>query len=227
MIPVQDLAAIHRQARQVARRIDPFAERMDEAAAYDPRVLGLLGELRVLRSFLGPARAPTSLAAQCAWVEHLASVCGSTAVLVQSQGTVAHTLRLAGASRASSVVDQIRRGALAAWVLDGAEAGSDVLAMRTTATRDHGGWVINGVKRFITNAGLAEHYLVFARTASGGHGRAISAFLVRGDQPGVAVPRTERKLGLRASVTGDVALTGCPRAGRRARRRRGRGCRGS
>jgi alkylation response protein AidB-like acyl-CoA dehydrogenase len=76
--------------------------------------------------------------------------------------------------------------------------------MRTTARRDGDGWVIDGSKRFITNAGVADTYVVFART-----GDAISAFMVEKDAPGFSVARIEPKMGIKGSTTGELLFEGC------------------
>ena len=88
-------------------------------------------------------------------------------------------------------------------------AGSDAGGTRTTARHedgpDGGTWVINGGKRFITNAGQAGTYIVTARTGETDKGRPeISAFIVPADTPGFSVGRLEEKLGLHASATGEL-----------------------
>jgi alkylation response protein AidB-like acyl-CoA dehydrogenase len=120
--------------------------------------------------------------------------------------TMAHTLALAGTPSALALVDQMRGGLITGWALTEADAGSDVLNMASTARREADSYVINGSKRFISNAGIAGHYLVFARTAPERSSRAISAFLVPAVADGLSVPRQERKLGLRACPTGDLIL---------------------
>jgi alkylation response protein AidB-like acyl-CoA dehydrogenase len=90
---------------------------------------------------------------------------------------------------------------LAAIAFTEPHAGSDVSAMRATARREGDAWVLNGEKCYVTNGGIAELTVVFARTDAG-----ISAFLVEGDDPGVAAGRKELKLGLRSSYTGSVVL---------------------
>ncbi len=90
-------------------------------------------------------------------------------------------------------------------------AGSDAGGLRTTAKRtdDGAGWVIDGGKRFITNAGQAGTYVVAARTGTTEHGNAeISAFIVPADTPGFTVGRLEEKLGLHASATGELHFSG-------------------
>jgi butyryl-CoA dehydrogenase len=78
--------------------------------------------------------------------------------------------------------------------------------MRTTARRSGDGWVLDGVKQFITNGGIADIHIVFARIpeedSSGG-------FIVEKDTPGLAMGRKERKLGMRCSHTAEVVLDGC------------------
>ena len=78
--------------------------------------------------------------------------------------------------------------AIAAFALTEPEAGSDVAAVKTTATRDGDTWIINGIKRFISNAGIADFYTVFARTGTQTGGRAeLSAFVVGARMPGFRV----------------------------------------
>jgi alkylation response protein AidB-like acyl-CoA dehydrogenase len=90
-------------------------------------------------------------------------------------------------------------------------AGSDAGGTRTTARLDEGDgcWVIDGGKRFITNAGQAGTYIVTARTGTTDKGDAeISAFIVPADTPGFSVGRLEEKLGLHASATGELRFDG-------------------
>ena len=92
-------------------------------------------------------------------------------------------------------------GCLAAFAFTEPQAGSDVSAMRTSARRDGDEWVLNGEKCYVTNGGIAELTLVFARAEGG-----ISAFLVEGGDPGVSAGRKEDKIGLRSSHTGSLVL---------------------
>jgi alkylation response protein AidB-like acyl-CoA dehydrogenase len=92
-------------------------------------------------------------------------------------------------------------GCIAAFATTEPHAGSDVGAMRTTAVRDGDSWVLNGEKCYVTNGGIAELTVVFARAEGG-----ISAFMVEGDDPGVSTGRKEEKLGLRASHTGSIVF---------------------
>jgi alkylation response protein AidB-like acyl-CoA dehydrogenase len=92
-------------------------------------------------------------------------------------------------------------GCLAAFATTETQGGSDVSSMRTSARRDGDEWVLNGEKCYVTNGGIAELTLVFARAEGG-----ISAFLVEGSDPGVSAGRKEDKIGLRSSHTGSLVL---------------------
>jgi alkylation response protein AidB-like acyl-CoA dehydrogenase len=94
-----------------------------------------------------------------------------------------------------------------AYCLTEPESGSDAAAMRSRAVRDGDSWVLNGTKRFITNAGVADTYTYFAVTdPDGAKGKNISAFLVRQENPGFGIGREEHKMGIKGSPTREVVL---------------------
>ncbi|HVL88904.1 MAG TPA: acyl-CoA dehydrogenase family protein [Actinomycetota bacterium] len=94
-----------------------------------------------------------------------------------------------------------------AYCLTEPESGSDAGAMKSRAVRDGGGWVMNGTKRFITNAGVADSYTYFAVTnPDAPKGKNVSAFIVRRDAPGFEIGREEHKMGIKGSPTREVIL---------------------
>ena len=93
-----------------------------------------------------------------------------------------------------------------AFALSEAEAGSDVAAMRTRARLDGEEWVIDGAKAWITNAGVADYYVVFAVTDR--DARRVTAFVVERDRPGVSIGKLEHKLGIKGSPTGSPVFDG-------------------
>ena len=107
------------------------------------------------------------------------------AFAMQGLGTGAITLFGTAAQRAA-ILPGVREGsALAAFALSEKAAGSDVAAMTTAAVRDGPDWVLDGEKTWISNGGIAAHYVVFARTGEGSKG--ISAFAVPADTPGFTI----------------------------------------
>ena len=109
------------------------------------------------------------------------------AFAMQGLGTGAISL-FGSAELCARVLPPVRAGArIAAFALSEPDAGSDVAAMSTTAASVAGGWRIDGVKTFISNGGIANHYVVFARTGEAPGSRGLSAFFVPADTPGLIV----------------------------------------
>jgi acyl-CoA dehydrogenase len=98
----------------------------------------------------------------------------------------------------------VKEMSFASYCLTEREAGSDTSAIKTTARKDGGHYVINGSKCFITNGGVAGLYVVFANSAPGKGPRGLSVFVVPRDTPGVTVGKVEDKFGHRASNTTEL-----------------------
>jgi hypothetical protein len=99
--------------------------------------------------------------------------------------------------------------AMFSYALSEREAGSDAAAMKARAVRDGDGWVLNGVKSWITNAGVSTYYTVMASTDPAAGPKGISAFVVHKDDPGFSVGTKERKLGIKGSPTCEVYFADC------------------
>ena len=144
-------------------------------------------------------------------VEEISKACATTGLILAVQELGALALKLAGShEQKERWLPRLASGEwLAAYALTEPGSGSDSAAMRTTARRDGDGYVLDGGKRFITNAGVAGLYTVFAKTdPEGGHG-SISCFVVEADTPGLEVGRIEPKMGIKGSTTGEVFFDGC------------------
>src|SRR3990172_3544335 len=150
-------------------------------------------------------------------VEEIGRVWGSLGLIVAAHTSLGcGPLHLAGTREQQQryLVPMAGGRVLGGYGLTESGAGSDAGGTRTTARHedgpDGGSWVIDGGKRFITNAGQAGTYIVTARTGDKDDGSAeISAFILPADTPGFSVGRLEEKLGLHASATGELLLDGC------------------
>lgn len=98
---------------------------------------------------------------------------------------------------------------IGSFALTEPEAGSDAIALRTSARRDGDAYILNGTKRYITNAPSAGLFTVMARTSEGRKSNAISCFLVEADTPGIVLGKPDSKMGQRGALTCDVILEDC------------------
>ncbi len=139
-------------------------------------------------------------------IEEVARVCASSSLIpaVNKLGTL--PLLLAGsADLKRRYLPPVAAGAaMFSYCLSEPEAGSDAAGMKTRAERDGDHWVLNGAKRWITNAGVSDFYTVFAVTDPTARSRGISAFVVEKSDPGVSFGAPEKKLGIKASPTREV-----------------------
>lgn len=97
---------------------------------------------------------------------------------------------------------------IGAFCLSESSAGSDAGALKTTAKKTDGGYILNGTKMWITSGGIAKTYIVMARTGDAGS-KGITAFIVRDGTPGLSFGKKEKKMGWRASPTREVIFENC------------------
>jgi len=139
-------------------------------------------------------------------VEEVAKACASSALILMIQELGTLPIQLHGTEEQKQ--QWLPKCASGEWspafCLSEPEAGSDPSAMRTTAVRDGEEWVINGTKNWITNATVADFYIVFAITDH--ERRRFSTFVVEHDREGFSVPKLEHKLGIKGSPTGQPVL---------------------
>jgi alkylation response protein AidB-like acyl-CoA dehydrogenase len=207
------LTAEQRELRELAHEfaaneLRPIAAHWDEREDFPPDLLSRAAALG-LTSYAIPAEHGgggvdhVTAALIC---EELAWGCAAlAATITATMFPVRPLVRFGTAEQQARYLPWLasERGTLAAIAFTEAHAGSDVQAMRATARRDGDSYVLDGEKVYITNGGLADVTLVFARLDG-----EIAAFLLERGDPGVHAGRKERKLGLRASHTGSIVLDG-------------------
>jgi alkylation response protein AidB-like acyl-CoA dehydrogenase len=145
-------------------------------------------------------------------VEELARVCPSVAVCMSVTNSVCcwPIDRFGSEDLKSRVLPSLASGtSLGGFGLTEPGSGSDAASMKTTAILEDDEWILNGEKAWITNAGIADFYVVLARTDIAAGKAGLSAFVVPGESPGLSIGPREEKLGLRASVTGGLRFDNC------------------
>ncbi|HEX7298783.1 MAG TPA: acyl-CoA dehydrogenase family protein [Solirubrobacteraceae bacterium] len=206
---VYDLPQDHRDFRATIRqivdeRVRPRAAEIDATGEYPWDVRRLFAEQDILALPFAAEYGGTgtgTLMLQIA-VEEVAKACATSALMLMVQELGTLPIALFGSDELKERL--LPRCASGEWspafALSEPEAGSDPAAMRTTAVRDGDSWVINGTKNWITNAGIADFYVVFAVTDR--ENRRMSAFVVEKEREGFSVGKLEHKLGIKGSPTG-------------------------
>jgi alkylation response protein AidB-like acyl-CoA dehydrogenase len=217
-VPQDPLTDEQREIRDLVRelareRIAPRAAEIDKTAEFPWDIVELYREHELFGIMydeeyggLGGSALMTFVA-----IEEISKVCATSGLILAVQELGSLGLKLAGtAEQKARFLPKLASGEwLAAYALTEPGSGSDSAAMRTTAVREGDEYVLNGGKRFITNAGVAHVYTVFAKTdPTLGH-PGISAFVVEGDSPGFEVGRIEPKMGIKGSTTGEIFLNDC------------------
>lgn len=196
------------------REVKPRAEAIDQTSEFPHDLvqkaagLGLLGML-VPEAYGGPGLDHLCFAI---FIEEIARYSAATAVILDVHGSVGtEPILLFGSEQQKRRwLPKVTAGeCLTAFALTEPEAGSDAAHLQTTAVRRDGGYVLNGSKIFITNAGEAGVYVVMAATRPGAGADGITAFLVSGDNPGLTVGPRFKKMGLNGSAIAEVHFKDC------------------
>jgi len=221
-----DLSSEHQLLRSTIRdfmekEVAPVIEEHEREHKFPVEVVRRLGEMGWLGIPIPEDEGGTGMdtLAYAIAVEEIGRVWGSLGLIVAAHTSLGcGPLHLAGTKEQKDryLVPMASGQVIGAYGLTEPGAGSDAGGTRTTARLEgdedgHSGeWVIDGGKRFITNAGQAGTYIITARTGSRDDGAAeISAFILPADTPGFRVVRIEDKLGLHASATGELAFDRC------------------
>ena len=213
--PLFALSEEHQAIREAVRsvcdaKVAPYAADVDENARY-PREAA---EALRAADFHAPhvpeeyGGAGADALATVLVIEEVARACMSASLIPAVNKLGSLPVQLAG----SEELKKYYLGKLAAgeggfsYCLSEPDAGSDAAAMKTKAVRDGEDWVLNGVKRWITNAGESEFYTVMAVTDAEKRSRGISAFVIEKSDEGVSFGAPEKKLGIKGSPTREVYL---------------------
>jgi alkylation response protein AidB-like acyl-CoA dehydrogenase len=217
-VPRDWLTGEQREIRELVRtlareRIAPRAMEIDKSAEFPWDVVEVFRENALFgimfdeeHGGVGAGMLMTLVA-----VEEVSKVCATSGLILAVQELGSLGIKLSGTDEQKSrLLPKLASGEwLPAYALTEAGSGSDSAAMRSEARRDGDDYVLNGSKRFITNAGVAQLYICFAKTDPGAGHDGISAFAVEAETPGLELGRIEPKLGIKGSTTGEVFFNEC------------------
>jgi alkylation response protein AidB-like acyl-CoA dehydrogenase len=207
-------AALRESVRALAEeKIAPHAAQVDQASefpqeAHDALVKADLHAVHIPEAYGG---AGADAIATVIVIEEVARVCASSSLIpaVNKLGTVPLLLSASDEVKQRYLPPVARGEAMFSYALSEPEAGSDAAAMKTRAVRDGDSYVLNGVKRWITNAGISRFYTVMAVTDPAAGAGGISAFVVESGDEGFSYGAPEHKLGIKGSPTRELYFDNC------------------
>ena len=206
---------IRNMAREFAlEQLEPKAAELDEKGEFPHDSIKKMAELGLLgmvvpEKFGGAAFDFVSLAIA---IEEISRACGSTGVITAVHNTLAcwPIVNWGSEQLKQKYLPRMATGELlGAFGLTEANAGSDPASMETTAQLKNGTYRLNGSKRFITNGGAAQLFIVFAKTAPELGSKGVTAFVVEKDFPGFSVGKHENLLGLRGTANCELIFEDC------------------
>jgi alkylation response protein AidB-like acyl-CoA dehydrogenase len=207
-----DLPSEYKELRASVRalsekEIAPHAQAVDEDHRFPQEA-----KVALIKNGLYAAHVPTEFGGDGAdalatvlIIEEVARACGSSSLIPAVNKLGSMPLILGGnAEQKKRWLPRLVKGEGFSYCLSESEAGSDASAMRTKVERSGDGWVLNGSKKWITNAGESEFYSVIAQGDPSGGTKGITAFVVEKSDPGVSFGAPEKKMGMRGSPTREV-----------------------
>ena len=206
---------IQQMVRKFARNeIAPIAADLDRELRFPAETFQKMGELGLL-GLLVPEEyggSGQSVLTSCVAMEEIAYACAATSLSYLSHAVLcAHNLACNGsdAQKKKYLPDLASGAKVGAIAMTEPGAGSDALALQTFAERKDGEYVINGSKTFITNAPVADTFLIYVRTDKEAGPKGLSQLIVEKDAPGLSIGKPLRKMGVRGSPTAEMFFDDC------------------
>ena len=138
-------------------------------------------------------------------IEEVARVCASSSLIPAVNKLGSLPLMIGGdTEQKKRWLPELAKGKGFSYCLSESEAGSDAAALKTKAEKTSSGWLLNGSKKWISNAGVSEFYTVIAQTDPSKGSKGITAFIVEKSDPGISFGALEKKMGFRGSPTREV-----------------------
>ncbi|MCR1835436.1 acyl-CoA dehydrogenase [Oceanobacillus caeni] len=196
------------------KEVEPTAAERDEEERFDRSIFDKMAELG-LTGIPWPEEyggIESDYVSYVIAVEELSRVCASTGVTLSAHLSLASwpIFKYGNEQQKKNFLTRLATGeALGAYALSEPGAGSDVASMKTVAKRDGNDYILSGSKVWITNGGVADIYIVFAKTDSDAKHKGISAFIVEKGTEGFSFGKKEKKLGIRSSPTTELIFENC------------------
>ena len=198
----------------VANEVAPLAAEIDEQERFPAETVEKMGKIGLMGipvpKQYGGQGGTNQLYTMA--VEELGRACATTSVVLSAHTSlcIAPILENGTEEQKQKYLPKLASGEwIGAFGLTEPNAGTDAAMQQTTAVEDGDGWILNGSKVFITNAGPAHVYIVMAMTDKSQGTKGISAFIVEKNFPGFSIGKKEKKMGIRGSATCELIFENC------------------
>jgi alkylation response protein AidB-like acyl-CoA dehydrogenase len=210
----EDQVMLRDLARKFAEeKIKPVRAQYDESGEFPWEIMKQMAAMDFFRIYLDEAYGGMGMGSMglVLVTEELSRICGGIALGFAGTALGVMPLLFSGSEeqKAKYLPDLADGKMLAAFALTEPEAGSDAGSIKTTAVKDGDHYILNGVKHFITNGGVAKFNTVIASTNPAKGSRGASAFIVEEGTPGFSYGKKENKMGIRASATCELIFEDC------------------
>jgi butyryl-CoA dehydrogenase len=213
LLPEHEL--IRRTARELAtREILPRAAAIDREHRYPAEIIAKLGEVGLMGMMVPEAWGGAGMDAlsYALALEEVSRACAATGVIMSVNNSLCCAPILAhgtDAQKKAWLPDVAAGRKLGCFALSEPAAGSDAAALRTTARRDGGQWILNGTKNFITNGPVADVVILIASTEPAAGPKGLSAFVLPARTPGLTFGPPDGKMGIRGAPSAQMFLADC------------------
>lgn len=214
MFLTEDQIMVRESSREVAlEQIAPLASDYDRTEEFPWKSIKILQDLGYMGMTISSEYGGSEMDTVSYFLamEEVSGACASTSVSMSVNNSLYGfpLEKFGNHEQKDQFLRPIISESLGAFALSESHAGSDAAAMKTRAIRDGDNWVLTGSKMWITNGGVADYYIVFAKTDMDKGHRGISTFIVKKGDSGFVIGAKEKKLGIRASATTPLSFDNC------------------
>ncbi|MYB26604.1 MAG: acyl-CoA dehydrogenase [Candidatus Dadabacteria bacterium] len=195
------------------KEIRPVASEIDKTSTFPSEIVEKLFDLGFMGHFIEERYGGSGLdyLSYVIAIEEISRACASTGTIVMAHNSLACApiIDFGTEEQKEEYLSRMCRGAIGCFALSEPESGSDAAAIKTSAVKKGGVYILNGTKSWITNGREAEVAVVFAKTDKKKRSSGITAFIIDLDAPGISLGKSESKLGIKGTSTSQIVFENC------------------
>ncbi|MXZ13780.1 MAG: acyl-CoA dehydrogenase [Candidatus Dadabacteria bacterium] len=195
------------------KEIKPVASEIDKTSTFPSEIVEKLFDLGFMGHFIEERYGGSGLdhLSYVIAIEEISRACASTGTIVMAHNSLACApiIDFGTEEQKEEYLPRLSRGAIGCFALSEPESGSDAAAIKTSAVKKGGIYILNGTKSWVTNGHEAKVAVVFAKTDKTKRSGGITAFIIDLDAPGISLGKSESKLGIKGTSTSQIVFENC------------------